>query len=122
MIKVLIAEDDKFLLMAYAAKMKKDGFDAVIASDGEEAIAKAKSESPDIILLDLVMPKKDGFDALADLKKDPQTKGIPVVILSNLGQDDDIKKGKELGAVDYLVKSDISIKDVVAKVNEVLGK
>ena len=108
--KVLVAEDDKFLLMAYSTKMKKSGYDTVIAANGEEAVVKAQSENPDIILLDLVMPKKDGFEALEELKSNPKTKNIPVVILSNLGQDEDVKKGKEFGAADYLVKSDISIK------------
>ena len=122
MSKVLIAEDDKFLLMAYAAKMKKAGFDAVLANNGAEAVQKAVSENPDIILLDLVMPEKDGFEALADLKKDAKTKKIPVIILSNLGQEEDIEKGKKLGAADYLIKSDISIKGVVEKINSILKK
>lgn len=120
MIKVLIAEDDQFLLMAYSAKMKKAGFEAIIAADGDEAIAKAEESQPDIILLDLVMPKKDGFEVLEAIKNNPKIKDTPVVILSNLGQEDDIKRGKELGAADYLVKSDISIKAVVEKINEVL--
>lgn len=122
MAKVLVAEDDKFLSKAYAAKLKKTGFEVIVAMNGIEAVQKAKSDKPDIILLDLVMPKKDGFEALSDIKKDPTTKGIPVVILSNLGQEEDVKKGKELGAVDYLVKSNIAIQEVVDKINSVLGK
>jgi len=121
MAKILVAEDDKFLLAAYAAKLKTSGFDAVLASDGEEAVNKTKTEKPDLILLDLVMPKKDGFDVLYDLKNNPETKNIPVIILSNLGQEEDIAKGKKLGAVDYLVKSNIAIKDVVSKIKEILA-
>ncbi len=122
MIKVLVAEDDRFLIKAYAAKLKKEGFDVLLAVNGEEAVEKAKKEKPDVILLDLVMPKKDGFDALADIKSDPSLKNIPVVILSNLGQEEDIKRGKDLGAAGYLVKSNIAIADVVKKIKEVLGK
>ncbi|MFA6215434.1 MAG: response regulator [Patescibacteria group bacterium] len=122
MIKVLVAEDDRFLSKAYEVKLKKEGFEPILVANGEEAIAKAKSEKPDIILLDLVMPKIDGFEALAELKQNSETKSIPVIILSNLGQEDDIKKGKELGAEDYLVKSNIAINSVVAKIREVLDR
>ncbi len=122
MAKILVAEDDKFLSKAYAAKLKKESFEVILALNGEEAVQKAKTEKPDIILLDLVMPKKDGFEALADIKKDKSLKSIPVIILSNLGQEEDIKKGNELGAAGYLVKSNIAIADVVKKIREVLGK
>lgn len=122
MSKVLVAEDDRFLSKAYGTKLKKEGFEVILAINGEEAFLKAKSEKPDVILLDLVMPKKDGFEALADLKKDSTTKIIPVIVLSNLGQEEDISRGRELGAVDYLVKSNISIREVVEKVKEVLKK
>ena len=122
MTKVLVAEDDKFLSKAYAAKLKKEGFDVVLAGNGEEAVEKTKSEKPDVVLLDLIMPKKDGFDSLSDIKKDQTTKNIPVVILSNLGQEEDIERGKKLGAVDYLVKSNISIQDVVNKIKQVLAE
>jgi len=120
--KVLVAEDDRFLSKAYGAKLKKEGFDVILAMNGEEAVEEAKNKKPDIILLDLVMPRKDGFEALSDLKKDASTKSIPVIILSNLGQEEDIIKGKELGAVDYLVKSNIAIREVVEKIREVLKK
>ncbi len=121
MTKVLVVEDDKFLLAAYSAKLKNSGFETILAVDGEEAMTKVQAEKPDIILLDLVLPKKDGFDVLFDIKQNPDTKSIPVIILSNLGQEEDVAKGKKLGATHYLVKSNIAIKDVVAKIKEVLA-
>jgi DNA-binding response OmpR family regulator len=122
MIKVLVAEDDAFLSKAYSAKLKKEDFEVITAANGEEVMGKVKSEKPDIILLDIVMPKKNGFDVLYDLKQEPSTKNIPVVILSNLGQEEDIKRGKDLGADDYLIKSDIAINDVVDKIKQVLAR
>jgi len=122
MAKILVAEDDKFLSKAYAAKLKKSGFEVALAVDGEEAISKARTDKPDVVLLDLVMPKKDGFDALYDLKQDKITQSIPIIVLSNLGQEEDIKRAKELGAEDYLVKSNIAIQDVVDKIKQVLSK
>ncbi|MFA6255066.1 MAG: response regulator [Patescibacteria group bacterium] len=121
MAKVLVAEDDQFLSKAYSAKLKKSGFEVMLANDGEEVMQKVKTEKPDIILLDLIMPKKDGFEVLAELKKDEKLKKIPVVVLSNLGQEEDITRGKKLGAVGYLVKSNIPISAVVEKINQILG-
>lgn len=118
MTKVLVVEDDKFLIKAYAAKLKKEGFDTILASNGEDGLRIAAEEKPDIILLDLVMPKKDGFDVLYDLKQNKKLKNIPVVVLSNLGQPEDIEKAKKMGAKDYLVKSNISMKDIVDKIKE----
>jgi DNA-binding response OmpR family regulator len=122
MVKVLVAEDDAFLSRAYIAKLEKEGFKAVLAVNGEEVMKKIKNEKPDIILLDVVMPKKNGFDVLYDLKQDANTKDVPVIILSNLGQKEDIKRGKDLGADDYLIKSDIAINDVINKIKQVLAR
>lgn len=112
-IKVLMAEDDKFISRAYKDGLTRAGFEIIMAIDGNETIKLAKSEQPDIILLDLIMPEKNGFEALEELRTDPETKEIPVIILSNLGQDTDIKQGKELGAVDYLIKSNYSMPEVI---------
>jgi DNA-binding response OmpR family regulator len=114
--KILIAEDDKFLGRIYEVKLNKEGYEIVRAVDGEEAVAKAISEKPGLILLDLVMPKKDGFTVLAELKANPEVQNIPVIILSNLGQESDKKKGIELGAEDYLVKANLSIEDMMTKI------
>ena len=121
-IKVLVAEDDKFLIKAYSAKLAKEGFAVILATNGNEATAKTKIEHPDVILLDLVMPEKNGFDALYELKQDETTKDIPVIITSNLSQETDIKRGKDLGAADYLVKSDTPIQEIVGKIKQVLSK
>ena len=91
-----------------------------VANTGDEALRKVKTELPDLVLLDLILPGKDGFMVLEEIKSDPKTKKIPVVILSNLGQESDIKRGKELGAIDYLVKSDIGLMDLVAKMKRYL--
>ena len=93
-----------------------------MAVDGNEAIAFAKEKVPDIILLDLIMPEKNGFETLEELKKMPETKDIPVIVLSNLGQDTDIKQSKDLGAVDYLIKSNYSMPEVIEKIKMYLPK
>ena len=119
--KVLVAEDDRFLSRAITDKLSKEGFEVLNAFDGEEAIKLAVSKKPDIILLDIIMPKKGGFEVLEGIKIKGGTKA-PVIILSNLGQESDIIRGKELGAVDYMVKSNISLKEVVSKVRYYLTK
>ncbi len=120
-IRVLVAEDDKFLIRVLSDKLRRRGFEVIIASDGIEAVNKIKSGKPDLVLLDLVMPNKDGFEILEEIKTDKKYKKIPIIILSNLGQKSDIEKGKKLGADDYLVKSNLSINAVVDKVKEVLA-
>jgi len=118
--KILVTEDDKFLVNVLLSKLSKEGFEVIHAFDGEEALAKVREKKPDLILLDLILPVKDGFDVLKELKEDGATKNIPVIILSNLGQETDIEKGKKLGAVDYMIKANWSMKDVIAKVKEYL--
>lgn len=120
--KILIIEDDRFLRKVYKDKLTRVGFDFIEATNGLEGTNKVISEKPDLILLDLILPKKNGFDVLVDLKRNPETKNIPVIILSNLGQELDIKRGFSLGAQDYLVKTDISLSEVVNKVKDVLTK
>lgn len=120
-IKIMIAEDDKFISLAYKDGLARQGFEVVHAPDGVQAVKMAQEEKPDLILLDLIMPEKNGFEALEELKAGNNTKNIPVIILSNLGQENDIKKGRELGAVDYLIKSNYSIAEVVAKINKYLN-
>lgn len=116
MSKILVAEDDKFLGSAYRVKLTKEGFEIKIATDGAATIELLKTFKPDLIILDLVMPVKDGFAALAEIKKNEATRNIPVIIASNLGQKEDIDKGLALGAVDYIVKSDLSMEDLIKKI------
>lgn len=113
---ILIAEDDKYISIAYRDGLARAGFDVVTSIDGAEALKEIKSEKPDLVLLDLIMPIMNGFEVLEEIKKDPSTKKIPIIILSNLGQDTDITKAKEKGAVDYLVKADFSMKEVIDKI------
>ncbi len=119
--KILVADDDRFLASAIRLKLTKEGFEVRVASDGDEALAALKEFVPDLILLDLVMPNKDGFATLTEIKANPAWKNIPVIIASNLGQKEDIDKGWELGAADYVVKSDMALKDLVAKIRTLIG-
>ncbi|HEX8994298.1 MAG TPA: response regulator, partial [Candidatus Paceibacterota bacterium] len=119
--KVLIIEDDEHVSHAYSIKLGMEGFDTVIADDGDLGVAKAGSEHPDLIMLDIMLPKKNGFEVLEAIKKDPATKSIPVIVLSNLGQQSDIEKAQSLGAAEYLTKIDHSIKDIVDRVKGHLG-
>jgi CheY-like chemotaxis protein len=115
-IKVLIAEDDHFLVKAYQVKLEKEGFEVQIANDGEQALEILKSFVPDVIILDLVMPRKDGFATLAEIKQNPSLKDIPVVVASNLGQSEEIGRATELGATDVVTKSDMSLDALVTKI------
>ncbi len=114
--KILIAEDDKFLANAYRVKLTKVGFDVQIAGDGVEALKILEEFTPEVILLDLIMPNKDGFTTLEEIKTNESYKSIPVIVASNLGQKEDIDKAKELGADDYVVKADMELEDLVKKV------
>ncbi len=118
--KILLVEDDPFLLDMYSTKFKEVGFNIVVAQDGEMGLVKAKEELPDLILLDIVLPKKDGFEVLKLLKSDNQTAKIPVILLTNLGLDSDVKRGLELGAQSYIIKAHFTPTEVVAKVKEIL--
>lgn len=120
--KILIAEDDKFISRAYGNGLQQAGYKVFTATTGVEAEEVVKKEKPDLILLDLIMPEKDGFEFLKEIKKSKKLKDIPVLILSNLGQDSDIEKGKKLGAVDYLVKTDYSMQKVIDKIDSYLKK
>jgi DNA-binding response OmpR family regulator len=119
--RVLLAEDDRFLRKAAETALKRQGFTVLAAMDGEEALRVARGDRPDLILLDLIMPKLQGFEVLRTLKEDAATAGIPVIVLSNLGQESDVKQAMDLGAVAYFVKANLSLQDLVKRVGEVLG-
>jgi len=121
--KILLIEDELYLLKIYGNKLKRSGFDVSIATTGDEGLHKVMTDRPDLILLDLILPGgKDGFQILEEIKKNPSTKKIPVIILSNLGQKSDIERGMTLGAADYLVKADISLPSVVEKIKKYLSE
>lgn len=118
--KILIVEDDKFLRELISRKLAKENYETVEAIDGEEGITKAKEEKPDLILLDLILPTIDGFEVLAKIKAEPTLSHIPVIILSNLGQREDVEKGLELGAVDYLIKAHFTPGEIIDKIRKIL--
>jgi len=110
--KVLVIEDDRFLIKAYEVKLKSEGYSVSVAHNGEEGLAKIESQKPDIVLLDLIMPRMDGFDVLKKIQQHKDWKKIPVLILTNLGQEDDRERGLKLGAEDYFVKADYSLAQI----------
>jgi len=120
--KILIIEDDPFLSEMYLAQFVKSGFKAEIAIDGKVGLAKVKDFKPDLVLLDIVLPKMDGFEILKAIKSDKSLKGIPVVLLTNLGQKNEVEKGVSLGADEYIIKAHFTPTAVVARVKEVLNK
>lgn len=120
MSKILIIEDDKFLRELIVSKLSMEKFEILEAVDGEEGIKKIQSEKPNLILLDLILPGIDGFEVLSKMKQDVSLKSIPVIILSNLGQRDDVEKGLKLGAVDYLVKAHFTPNEIIDKVKAIL--
>jgi DNA-binding response OmpR family regulator len=118
---VLIVEDDEFISAVYLKKLTKEGFDALCVSNGEEALKVMRERRPDLVLLDLIMPIKDGFQTLEEMQKDGKLKDIRVVVLSNLSHDEDVARTKALGALDYIVKANISLEDMVKKVREYIA-
>lgn len=118
--KILLVEDDEMLHGMYTQKFKNQGYEVVSAFNGAEGVELSQKEKPDLILLDVIMPKMDGFVALKKIRKNEITAGIPVILLTNLGQEEDVKKGKELGANDYFIKANHTPQEVVDKVHSVL--
>lgn len=119
--KILLIEDEKFLVKVYRLKFAKEGFEPIVVERGDAALAVAKRELPDIIVLDMMLPGTNGFDVLTALKADRQTKDIPVIILSALEMDSDIKTGLEYGAQEYLTKSTHTFQDILASIRKHVG-
>ncbi|HDJ30447.1 response regulator [bacterium] len=117
---ILIIEDDKFLRDLITRKLSKEGYEVFVAVNGEEGLKKTKEKKPDLILLDLILPGIDGFEVLARIKKEPLIAKIPVIILSNLGQKEDIERGLQLGAVDYLIKAHFTPGEIIEKIKKFL--
>jgi len=117
---ILIIEDDKFLRELITQKLIKEGYETSEAIDGEEGIKKIKEEKPGLILLDLILPGIDGFEVLSQAKGDPAVSSIPIIILSNLGQKEDIERGLKLGAVDYLIKAHFTPGEIIEKIKNIL--
>ena len=117
---VLVVEDDPFYFKIYQTKLAKEQIEAGLVGNGNEALEAVKKRLPGLILLDLIMPEKDGFETLAALKADPATAQIPVIILSNLSQEEYIKKVMDMGAVEYLIKANTSMQSIIDKVKHYL--
>ena len=123
MSKILIVEDDKFLRELMVRKLNTEqGFEVISAIDGESGLKTMKEQKPDLVLLDLILPGIGGFDVLSRMKDDISMPSIPVIILSNLGQQDDVDKGLKLGAVDYMVKAHFTPNEIIEKVRQILAK
>jgi CheY-like chemotaxis protein len=119
--RILLVEDDRFQRRAAGGALRHHGFQVATAADGEEALRQAAAHPPpDLVLLDLIMPKLSGFEVLRRLKAEPATAGIPVLVLSNLGQDTDIEQALAAGAVGYVVKADVSLRDLLGRIDAVL--
>ena len=121
MSKIMVVEDDASLREIYSIRITAEGYEVVSAGDGEEALAMAVREKPDLILSDVMMPKISGFDMLDILRSTPETANIKVVMMTALSADDQRERGERLGADRYLVKSQVGIEDVIATIHEVLG-
>jgi two-component system alkaline phosphatase synthesis response regulator PhoP len=119
--KILLVEDEELIYSLLERKLKQEGYDVVVAKDGEEGLEKMKAEKPDLILLDIVMPKKSGFEVMEEMKGDPNLKDIPVVVISNSGQPVELDRAKELGAKDWLIKTEFDPQEVLRKVREQIG-
>lgn len=120
--KILIVEDDTFLAGLLTEHFKKSGLDFDLVVDGEKALSKARVERFDLILLDLVLPGIDGYEVLGQLKKDTELAKIPILILSNLGRKEEIERGLNLGAVDFLVKARFDLDEIVDKIKQILKR
>lgn len=119
--KILLVEDEPLLSNLLKQRLEKEGMEVVQAHDGEEALGFLRASKPDLIILDIILPKVSGFEILQFLQSDPQLEKAPVIIASNLGQDADMIKGKSLGAVQYFVKAKMSIEDLVVEVKKAVS-
>ena len=120
--KILFIEDESALQRAITQVLQEEGYQVLSALNGELGIATAQKELPDLILLDIVLPKKDGFQVLEELKSSASTKDIPIIILSNLEANEDVEKAIERGATTYLIKTNYELDEVVEKIKQTLGE
>ena len=119
--KILLVEDEPMLSNLLRQRLEKENYRVITAHDGSEAVKILKQEKPDLILLDIILPKMSGFEVMEMMKSDPTIQAAPVVVVSNLGQDSDIEKGQSLGAIGYFIKANLSIEDLISKIKEFLA-
>ncbi len=114
--KVVLVEDDPFLSSLLGNRLKKEGFELISVKKGSEVLKALRDNNPDLVLLDIILPEKSGFEILSEIRSDPATSQVPVIILSNLGQESDMERGKALGVADYIVKAKVTIDELVNKI------
>ena len=117
---ILLVEDDPFLADIYITKLKSSGFDAEVVSNGEDCLSRAAEKNFDLVILDIVLPKMDGWEILKKIKETEKIKSLPVIVLSNLGQRAEVEKGLKMGAVKYLIKAHYAPSEVVEEIKKVL--
>ena len=120
--KILVVEDEEILLDLLRRKLTKEGYEVLIARDGQEGLKAMTQQRPDLILLDIIMPKMGGFEVMEEMGKDPKLKEIPIIVISNSGQPVELDKAKELGAKDWLIKTEFDPQEVINKVVNQIGK
>lgn len=120
--KIVLIEDEELIISLLQKKLTKEGYDVVIARDGEEGLKLIKKENPDLVLLDIIMPKKGGFEVMEEIANDKSLKNTPVVIISNSGQPVELGRAKQLGVRDWVIKVEFDPEEVVDKVKKQIGK
>ncbi len=122
MSKILLVEDDPFLSSLLKNRLQKEGLETILARDGEEALKFLKTEKVNLVLLDIILPKKSGFEVMEEIRLDPYLQGqaVPIIVISNLGQEEDIVKCRNLGAIEYFIKAKTSIDDLVRRIRSFL--
>jgi len=119
--KIVLVEDEELIANLLEKKLKEEGYEVIVARDGEEGLAKIKEARPDLILLDIIMPKMGGFEVMEEISKNEELRKIPIIVISNSGQPVELKRAKELGAKDWLIKTEFDPKEVLEKVKKQIG-
>lgn len=119
--KILLIEDEEIMCFLLQGRLSNEGYEVMVAMDGEQGLAVMRQDKPDLVLLDIVMPKKDGFEVMTEMRNDKSLQGIPVVIISNSGQPIELNRAKDLGAADWLIKTEFDPQEVVDKVKKQIG-
>ncbi|MBI5079526.1 response regulator [Candidatus Wolfebacteria bacterium] len=118
--KILVVEDDQFLASLLKNRLQKEGFDVLLAKDGEEALDILESTQPELVLLDIILPKKSGFEVMEEVRENPKLEKLAIVIISNLGQSEDMIRGQQLGAIEYFVKAKTPLDELIKKIKEII--
>lgn len=118
---ILLVEDDPFLSALLKTRLQNEGLAVMHATDGQQAVEMLKASKPSLILLDLILPKRSGFEVMEMIQSDPELNKSPIIIISNLGQESDVQRGRELGAIEYFVKAKTSIDDLIVKIQQFLA-